>query len=269
MPVNMFQLTRRGITQKRERVCRFITYWKTGEYTVGSGFFVDKTKGFLSCFHVAFGQELRVIRTLSILQSINGTDEHSRLVEFYKQRMERAEVEFSDGVRFQAKMIDFDEKYDIALFSIAVDPLRIKTCCIDWKSSVEHGDRVFFGGFPIHHDYRPDKTPYAAHEGIISSFIETTVGGERYEHMQINSINLGGNSGAPLFRGDGTTVIGIINGNMLWGRNDLIVGDPATNKFRQTEFRTPLSIAYATPMRLVRDFALKPRFPGTQVSGDT
>jgi len=121
----------------------------------------------------------------------------------------------------------FDEKYDIVLLKLnsQKSPKKIKYCKLDFKTTLKQGDSMFFGGFPTCFCYGVTETPFAINTGMISSFPETIVGGERYEHIQINSINLGGNSGAPLFRKNRSSVVGIINGNMNWGRDDLVSQD--------------------------------------------
>ena len=244
-----------NINKKRHLVYRFVTYHSTGgTYTTGSGFFIN-AKHFLTCFHVAFGAELRKIRNLPEFQRITGNNEHSKLENFYQTRISKAEVELPDNSRHKVELQSFDEEHDIALFKLPAK-LKIKISKIDWRTSVNYGDRVFFGGFPTHHDYQPDKAPFAVHEGIVSAFVDTTIGGGKYQHIQINSINLGGNSGAPLFRNRGTTVIGIINGNMNWGRDDIIVQD-LNSRYIKDSLRTPLSIAYATPLKLLKDFICK------------
>lgn len=193
-------------------------------------------------------------------QRIGENDEHGKLKNFYRTTIDKHEIELLDGSRYRAELKNFDEKHDIAFFNVSIKSSKIKACKIDWNSSIDYGDRVFFGGFPAHHDYQPNKSPFAVHEGIVSSFVETVVGGDRYEHLQIDSINLGGNSGAPLFRGRSDTVVGVINGNMNWGRDDLTIWEPAGH-YKQGELRVPLSIAYATPMKLLKDFVSKSIHP--------
>jgi S1-C subfamily serine protease len=248
----MFNFLSGNINRKRERVYRFITH-SSNNYTVGSGFFISKHGGFLTCFHVAFKSELRQIRQNPDFQKITGNDEHSKLKVFYKTLIIKSEVEFPDSSRYVAELIDFDERFDIAFFKVRVDPSKVKVCRIDWNSSFNYTDNVFFGGFPTQPYYQSDKFPFAVHEGIVSSFVEMEIGGSKYQHVMINSVNLGGNSGAPLFRRRGSGVMGIINGNMNWGRDDLIGQDKAKG-YVPVSLRTPLSIAYATPMKLLKEF---------------
>ncbi len=252
----MFNIFSKNINRKRKLVHRFITYSPNENYGTGSGFFISNNGNFLTCFHVAFRKELRQIRQTSAFQKINGNNEHSKLENYYNTIITKAEVEFTDGSRSKAELKNFDEKHDVALFKVSAESSKIKVCKINWCFSLNYGDRVFFGGFPTHPDYQLDKAPLAVHEGVVSSFVETTVGGDKYQHIQINSINLGGNSGAPLFRGRSATVVGIINGNMNWGRDDIVVQNQAGTYVKES-LRTPLSIAYATSMKLLKEFVFK------------
>ncbi len=235
---------------REERVCRTIVYSASGLST-GSGFFISKDN-FLTCFHVIFGGELSRLRNDSRFKDSAGADEHSKFLSFYNANINKVEIELFDGTRISAILKDFDEKYDIALLEVMPNE-KIKICKVEWRPRLNRGDYVFFGGFPSHHSYSPDKTPIAVQEGMISSFIETQIGGEKYKHLQINSINLGGNSGAPLFKKGSKKVVGIINGNMNWGNDNVMIKDPINGQSNPAVFRIPLAIAYATAMDILKE----------------
>lgn len=236
---------------RTERVYRVIVSF-VGGYSTGSGFFIRKNL-FLTCFHVAFTKELRRLRLDPLFKSIHNNNEHLNLLEFYKKNILKVEIEVSDNLRVIATLKNFDEKHDIAIFEVPPNGQKIKICALDFKPKLDRGDYVFFGGFPMHHDYAPDKTPFAVHEGMISSFVETIIGGDKYTHLQINSINLGGNSGAPLFKKYGWRVVGIVNGNMNWGYDYVMIGNPQNTTSTPQSFRVPLSIAYATPINILME----------------
>jgi S1-C subfamily serine protease len=236
---------------REDRVYRVIITLRNGNHTVGSGFFIKKNK-FLTCFHVAFTKELKNLRTDLNFTGITGSDEHLRLKAFYDNQVATVEVELFDGTKLLANLANFNEKYDVALFTVELGNKKIKICKLAWRPKLDRGDYIFFNGFPVHHSYAIDKAPLAAQDGMISSFVETIIGGEKYNHLQINSINLGGNSGAPLFKKWGIKVIGIVNGNMNYGNDHVMTKNPANNQIIVQSLRTPLNIAYATSIETLK-----------------
>ena len=146
----------------------------------------------------------------------------------------------------------FDEFYDIAILEVDTNKKNINICKLNLKPKLNYGDLVAFGGFSNQHGYSNDKFPFSYNEGIISSFPTTIVGGGSYEHIRINSINLGGNSGAPLFIKGTKDVIGIINGNMNWGSDNMVFEKIDGSRFKDS-FRVPLNIAYSTLIKLLKD----------------
>jgi S1-C subfamily serine protease len=237
---------------RKNKVYRVVTHFPSGNYDTGSGFFIDVDK-FLTCFHVAFGDELRVIKNRVNFQNYSGTNDHEKLKNYFNDRISKIEIVLPDKSKLLAKLNRFDERYDVAVLDVNPAGKKVEICTLDTQTKLKHGDYVYFGGFPAHHDYLAGTSPFAAHEGMVSSFVETMIGGNKYQHIQINSINLGGNSGAPLFKRNGEKVIGIINGNMNWGNDNVMFGDAETNKASIASLRIPLSIAYATSLKFIKE----------------
>lgn len=229
-----------------------------GGKSSGSAFFIDRNH-LLTCFHVVFGAELQNLRRNPKYLSLNAKNEHERLELFLKDKQPLIKVELKDGLQVEARLEKFDERYDIALLTIDIGDNKIEKCKLDFRVSLTYGDNIVFGGFPNQFSYPYDKTPFAYHEGMVSSFPVTIIGGDKYEHLQINSINLSGNSGAPLFLKGSKEVIGIINGNMNWGRDDLLIMKNSkiypkeTPIFETASNRIPLSIAYATTLKTIKE----------------
>lgn len=242
------------VSYKRERILRILTHFKNGNVGTGSSFFIDNSGQLLTCFHVVFGEELKNIRTAPDFISIQGNDEHSKLQIWFANQINKVEVELANGSKEAVDLQRFDEKYDIALLKLRNREVvkKVKYCNLDLKTILKQGDLVFFGGFPICFPYKDTETPFAINTGMVSSLPETIVGGEKYQHVQINSINLGGNSGAPLFRKNRDKVVGIINGNMNFGADNFAFIDNQ-GKTVKGSFRPPLSIAYATPLALLKE----------------
>ncbi len=239
----------------KERVYRVIIRYNNGTESSGSGFFVSKKK-FITCFHVIFGGELRNIRSLPEFSAIQHTSEHERLNIFYTNKTPSVFIELEDGNRITTELDGFSEFYDFAVLKVSIGTKNVNVCKLNMKLVPTYGDSVSFGGFPSQFGYTHDTAPFAYTEGIVSSFPTTIIGGENYGHIKINAINLSGNSGAPLFLKDKKTVVGFINGNMNWGRDDLLaaqVHPSGQTNLQPVSMRVPLSIAYATPFKLIKD----------------
>lgn len=216
--------------------------------SIGTGFFINDGSHLLSCFHVIFGQELRRLRDNLEFKKIDGSTEHIRLEKFIKQNLSKIEIELSNGEKEEAELKKFDEKYDIVLLKIKGSKIY-RGLNIDFNAKINYGNEVLFGGFPNAIDYRNDQAPFAVTVGTVSTFVETTVGGEKYPHIQINGVNLPGNSGAPLFLKGKSRVIGIINGNWLTGIDAKFMG--IDGKPANLSFAIPLGITYATALETI------------------
>lgn len=235
----------------KEKVCRVVVYENDENYGTGSGFFVASKK-LITCFHVAFRKELKFLRLLPIFQNIEAKNEHSKLEEYHRQYVVKTEIEDSEGKILPAILHSFNEKYDFAVFEIATEVSADKICDMDTLIRLNYGDRVYFGGYPTQADYQAKDFPFALHEGLVSSFVNAAIGGDKYEHLQIHSINLGGNSGAPLFKADSDKVVGIINGNMNFGNDNVLLQDLSTQSTIIGSVRIPIPVAYATPLSLLK-----------------
>ncbi|OGE73613.1 MAG: hypothetical protein A3I07_03020 [Candidatus Doudnabacteria bacterium RIFCSPLOWO2_02_FULL_42_9] len=239
---------------KKDRILRVTINYTNNGWSTGSGFFINDKGHFLTCFHVAFGQGFSKLKNTSEYQQIIGLNEHEKLDKWFAQSVKSVIIEFPDKTTASLKLKKHNHKFDIVLLKLSDENFGkdIKYFDLDFNAEINYDDHVFFAGFPISPPYDNRETPFAINTGIVSSFPNTEVVGERYQHIQINSISLGGNSGAPLFRKYSNKVIGIINGNMNWGADNVAyVVDDKTGRTQKGSLRTPLSIAYATSLRMV------------------
>lgn len=62
------------IDYKRERILRVVGRYQNGNIFCGSGFFSDTAGHFMTCFHVAFGDELRRIRANQQFMALAGPE---------------------------------------------------------------------------------------------------------------------------------------------------------------------------------------------------
>jgi S1-C subfamily serine protease len=257
--------TRNDVLYKRERLARIIVQHRNGNTSVGTGFFINKQGNLLTCFHVISGMELSNLRMIN--SNITGSvdEEHFQLQNYLNQSVINIEIEFMDGTRNRAAVVNFNQFYDVAMLKI--DKLDSSTEIpffdIDTDYTPEYDESTFFCGFQLTGGYtNPTQYPFSINRAVVSAFPEVVVAGDRYQHIQLNSINLGGNSGAPLFVEGSNKVIGIVNGNMSWGGNNLVVVNNGVQntpinppKLQQASLQVPLCIAYVTSLKLVKEEA--------------
>lgn len=246
--------TKENLNYKRERLVRIIVTHKNGSIGTGTGFIVKSNGLILTCCHVLLGADLKIILASQNYLNSEGVSVKDKLKFYIENFVDNISVEMLDGSRKLTSLIEFDENYDTALLKM-IDLVDVPFFELNLSYIAEYEDPIFFCGFPLASGYtRPEEYPFAVNKGYISTFPVTTVAGGRYEHLQINTINLGGNSGAPLFLKDSNLVIGIINGNMNWG-NDNLASVTSFNPLEvvSVPLRVPLSIAYATSLKIVNE----------------
>jgi len=242
------------IEYKRKCILRIIVEYTNGNIGTGSGFFINNKGNLITCFHVAFGGELRKIRQDQDFISYTDSDEHSKLKTWFNSKIKKISAELNNGSKEELELDNFDEQHDIVLLKLTNKKLfnNIEYCEIDFKTQLNQGDSILFGGFPMCYSYTNLNTPFAINTGIVSSFPEIEIGGGKYKHVQINSINLGGNSGAPLFLKNTNKVVGIINGNMSQGADNVLFLNKQNNQATAGNIQIPLTIAYATEFMFLK-----------------
>lgn len=271
--------SKNNIPYKQERLARIIVQHRNGMTSVGTGFFIDNKGSLLTCFHVILGMELSKI-------GMKEQKEHEKLQAFLQSSLMNITIETGDEIekknvkRRQVSLIKFNEFYDVALLQVnknmeedartvsgnSTTPSTSPTPFfeIDTEYESNYDESTFFCGYQMTGDNLPlDQYPFSVNRAVISAFPEVTVGGERYKHIQLNSINLNGNSGAPLFIEGSDKVIGMINGNMNWGGNNLVMVNrtvqdlqntpPTPPTLSQGTLLVPLCIAYATPIKIIKE----------------
>jgi len=181
--------------------------------SAGTGLIISSNNLILTCLHVAFG--------VSQLSQIENTLRQERIqinkdgYRHYFDSKVRVNVNlFNEIQSFPAQLIDFLYERDIAIIKIERNNLKSTSLNFDKKFNI--GDDIAFCGFPITPLYNEYNYPFTCNKGIISTFADAMPNGiYRFEHIHVNAVNLGGNSGAPLFLVKNGQLIGIIDGNML------------------------------------------------------
>src|SRR3989338_1683529 len=214
---------------KKDIILRVTINYTNNGWSTGSGFFINDKGHFLTCFHVAFGQGFSKLKNTSEYQQIIGLNEHEKLDKWFAQSVKSVIIEFPDKTTASLKLKKHNHKFDIVLLKLSDENFGkdIKYFDLDFNAEINYDDHVFFAGFPISPPYDNRETPFAINTGIVSSFPNTEVVGERYQHIQINR-------------------------NMNWGADNVAyVVDDKTGRTQKGSLRTPLSIAYATSLRMV------------------
>lgn len=239
------------VSYKKERICRIKIDYRNGTFSTGTGFFISRSGELLTCAHVILGKALTELRQDTTFIATQGLDEEEKITNFQRNETSSIQVTLPNGTVRNANLKKIDADYDIALLQLSGSNIRIKYFDYDFSdpSKLDYDDNIFFCGYQYAVDYQPTNFPFTVNSGIISTFTVTIVAGAQHEHLQINSINLGGNSGAPLFRKSSNIAIGIINGNMNWGSDNVLQSNNGI--VSPSVFRIPLSIAYATSLNLI------------------
>jgi hypothetical protein len=224
-------------------------------FTFGTGFMINH-KAIVSCSHLLslkenFKEDIDLFKKINkknpeVLELKNFIIKYIRKIEFQRY----GESSFSE---LKLKNLDID--YDCSVFEFGNEHNKKIGLELDPKRSLEEGEEVVFAGYPtVVPQYKLLETPFTVNEGIISSFPEIIVGGlKKYKFIQVNAVNLGGNSGAPLFMKRTGKVIGIIAGNQNIGfdifqiKNEQLSGKIDGQKVLVTAF----GVAYATPISYV------------------
>jgi S1-C subfamily serine protease len=240
-----------SIVNRKQKLARVIVrYAAPNAFGCGSGFFIDSKGSLLTCFHVAFAASADTIKSNEPYKSAAGT-EQDKFKAYFSAAISNIEAHHEDGTSTPLDLVDFNADFDLAVLRARTPVDNSKVFETDFDFKFNYGDKVEFIGYPTAAGYPPDKSPFAFNSGVVSSFPETKVAGGIYEHVQINAVNLGGNSGGPLFIEGSEKVVGIVNGNMNWGSDNVAFVDPS-NQIRKGTFRAPLGIAYATPLQLLK-----------------
>lgn len=246
--MSKFSSKNENISYKHDRIVRVISHYKNGNYMTGTGFLINENRNVLTCWHVIFGEELKILKGRPEFQQDTSTSEPGKVSKYFLDKTSKIDVELFDGRKIGALLKSYDYYYDIAVLRIPKSTGKLPFFEIE-LDKLDYSDEILFCGFQESHGYDSLHTPFAVNSGIVSSFPETEVAGGKYENIQLNSINLGGNSGAPLFKKGSNKVYGIINGHYWRGRDDFAVFQG--NNLAPGSLKIPLNIAYATGFNLL------------------
>jgi len=247
-------------TQKKEigylykRIAKVFVKYKNGTISVGTGFFVSENGLLITCWHVIAGGLLRDIKNTDDYKDIINTTESEKIKKYLENHIQKIEIEEHDGTKNKVNLKDYDFVHDLAILKTMKSSGKKLFFEIDVTSKLDYLDDALFVGFPEAPYYTHDSYPFAINTCVVSAFPEVIIGGKKYTHVQLNGVNLGGNSGAPLLKRGDSKVFGIINGNFIKQHNSLVVLKDASDLnagFVKGNFAVPLGITYSTPTSLL------------------
>lgn len=232
------------ILYKHERTVRIISIFKNGGSTVGTGFVVSKTGYILTCWHVICGIDLKDLRNSQEFVASTMPAESDKVDDYFKKVILKIEVELPDGSKVDSQLDSYDYCHDLAVIKIKSDNNKLSYFELDFEG-FDYFDSVNFTGYPMCLGYNALNSPFAINSGSVSAFPDAEIAGAKYPMIQLTSICIGGNSGAPLFKNGKKKASGLVNGYEFRYRNDLAVFKNGVYA-NTTNFSVPINISYAT-----------------------
>ena len=244
-------LTRQNIDNKRTKIVRILVTFNNTNISYGTGFFISPGGLFLTCGHVILGKDFKLVQQDLEFIGAQGANSIEKVRNYQSLLTNNIKIELEDGSLKEVVLERINPEYDIALLRVSEDNFNHSYFRIDKANEPYFGEEISFYGFPdvLGHTYQ--NSPFVVNRSIISTFPEVQIGGDKYRHMQINATTIGGMSGAPMFKGNNNTVIGIINGNYHWVFNNIVLRNQNVDSVWST--RVPLGIGYATSMKVINE----------------
>lgn len=250
--MNRIDSTNKHIVSKYKKIVRVIVTYNNGAKSVGTGFIVNEGSNILTCWHVISGNNFVELKTKPEFIQIPGSNDYDKVDKYMDDVISRIEIELADGVKFPVKLTSSDYYYDIAVLGVSKRKEKLPHFELAHNILPDYLDEVQFWGYPESLGYSLFDSPFAVNTGSVSAFPNVEIAGGKYRNIQLNSICIGGNSGAPLFRKGDDEPFGIINGYYWKGRDNfaLYKNDGSLEK---GSLRIPLNISYATSFNLLLD----------------
>lgn len=246
-----FKSHNKDISYKHDRVVRIISHFKNGESSVGTGFVVNGNRNILTCWHVVSGIDLKNLLTNPEFQQSVKSTEAEKVNEYFSNRTLRIEVELPNGKKIAAILKSYDYYYDLAIIRIPKTSGKLPFFELEFNQSFDYSDEIIFCGYPESLGYSLLDSPFVVNTGTVSSFPEVDIAGGKYENIQLTSICIGGNSGAPLFKKDSNKVYGIVNGFQWRGFDNMAIFENEAYS-RVVSHKVPLNISFATGFSLLK-----------------
>lgn len=244
-------LSQRNINFKRNRIVRVIVTFNNTDIRYGTGFFVLSNGLILTCGHVVLGKDFKEVQQDQEFINAQGINNVEKAMNYHTALTNNIKIELENGTLIEAALLKINPDYDAALLRVGGESFVHPYFRIETIAEPYLGEEISFYGFPAVLGHTYQNSPFVVNTSIISTFPTTTIGGGNYKHMQINATTIGGISGAPIFKGNNNTVVGIINGNFHWAFNNIISRNQNGDSVWST--KVPLGIGYATSMKVINE----------------
>ena len=244
-------LTRRNIKYKSSRIVRIIVKFNNTNISRGTGFFISAQGLLLTCAHVILGKEFTYVQQDKEFIDAQGTNNIEKVENYQKLLTNNIQIQLEDGTLKEVLLKKINPDYDIASLQVVGDDFSCLYFNIETRNEPYLGEEVSFYGFPDVLGHTPTNSPFVVNTSIISTFPNATIAGSEYRHMQINATTIGGISGAPIFKGNSNTVLGLINGNFNWDFPNIVSCNQGKESLLSRKVIS--AIGYATSMKLLND----------------
>lgn len=247
-----FRSKNTDISHKHDRIVRIISHFKNGEFSVGTGFLINDNRNVLTCWHVICGVDLKILQQTPEFQQSPKATEEEKVDEYFRNKTSSIEVELPSGKKISAILKSYDFYYDLAIIRIPKAIERLPFFKLELNQSLDYSDEIIFCGYPESLGYSLLDSPFVVNTGTVSSFPEVEIAGGKYENVQLTSICIGGNSGAPLFKKGSNKVYGIVNGFQWRGFDNVAIFENEVYS-HVVSHKVPLNISFATGFSLLKD----------------
>lgn len=247
-----FKSNNEEIIYKHDRTVRVISHFKNGNTGFGTGFIVNEGRSIFTCWHVICGIDLKDLLSKPDFASLEKDHLNKDVADYFQKISSNIQVEMPNGTILNVKLANYDCYYDLATLSLPDNVTNSPYFEIETTETLDYSDEIIFCGYPDTLGYNSLNSPFTVNTGVVSSFPQVEIAGGKYENIQLSSICIGGNSGAPLFKKGSSIVSGIVNGYQWRGHNNLAVFENGVYK-HSVAHKVPLNISFATSFTLLKD----------------
>jgi len=177
---------------------------------------------------------------------------NKEVADYFQKISSSIQVEMPGGTIFNVELANYDYYYDLAVLNLPDSITNSLYFEMETTKNLDYSDEIIFCGYPDTLGYNSLNFPFTVNTGVVSSFPQVEIAGGEYENIQLSSICIGGNSGAPLFKKGSNIVSGIVNGYQWKGHNNLAVFENGVYT-HSVAHKVPLNISFATSFTLLKD----------------